>query len=267
MKDEVISSKDNARLKAARQVRDGRDRTMVFVEGLRLAGEALRSDLAIRECFITENFRESLQGREILEVVTNRNIAASVCSDAAFRSIADTTSPQGLVLIADRPNDTAYEGLFLSATPLLLVYCHEINDPSNLGALLRTSEAAGVSGVVLSPNSTDPFAPKALRASMGAAFRVPMATSVNFVSVEKLAKENGILTIAAVAETGAFYFDADLRKSVMIVLGGEANGLPDDVVEACDMRIGIPMRAQVESLNLAVSGAIILYEAVRQRMS
>ncbi|HQZ82280.1 MAG TPA: RNA methyltransferase [Pyrinomonadaceae bacterium] len=267
MKDEVISSKDNARLKAARQVRDGRDRTMVFVEGLRLAGEALRSELAIGECFITENFSENTQGTEILALVEDRNVPVSLCSEAAFRSIADTTNPQGIILVADRPADDFRERLLSSVNPALLVYCFEISDPSNLGALLRTAEAAGVSGVVLSPNSTDPFAPKALRASMGAAFRVPIMAGVDITGLQELAAENGASMLAAVAESGEYHFEADLRKAVVIVLGGEANGLPADVVEACDAKIRIPMQSGVESLNLAVSGAIILYEAVRQRMN
>lgn len=121
--------------------------------------------------------------------------------------------------------------------------------------------------MILSPNSTDPFSPKALRASMGAAFRVPIASGVEFMNLDQHAEENGVTTIAATAEAGQYHFDADLRKPVIIVLGGEANGLPVDVIEACDKKVRIPMQPGVESLNLAVSGAVILYEAVRQRMS
>jgi len=267
MKHEVISSKDNARLKAARQVRDGRDRSMIFIEGLRLADEALRSELAVRECFVTEKFGESSQGSEIVEALEDRGVPVTRCSEAAFRSIADTTNPQGIVLLADRPGGAELERLFSSTVPLLLVYCFEINDPSNLGALLRTAEAVGVSGVILSPNSTDPFAPKALRASMGAAFRVAIASGVEFDALSAFAKENDICTIATVADAGEYHFEANLKDAVVIVLGGEANGLPPQVIDACDVQIRIPMQAGVESLNLAVSGAIILYEAVRQRMS
>jgi len=265
MKHEVISSKGNARLKAARQVRDGRDRSMIFIEGLRLADEALRSELAVRECFVTEKFGESSQGSEIVEALEDRGVPVTRCSEAAFRSIADTTNPQGIVLLADRPGGAELERLLSS--PLLLVYCFEINDPSNLGALLRTIEAAGASGVILSPNSTDPFAPKALRASMGAAFRVAIASGVEFDALSAFAKENDICTIATVADAGEYHFEANLKEPVVIVLGGEANGLPPDVIGSCDATIRIPMQAGVESLNLAVSGAIILYEAVRQRMS
>lgn len=267
MKDDVISSKDNARLRAARQVRDGRDRTMIFVEGLRLVSEAVGSELAIRECFVTEKFGESSQGSEMLKGVEDKNVPVSFCSEPAFRSIADTTNPQGIVLIADRPANAESRRLFATMKLSLLVYCFEINDPSNLGALLRTSEAAGVTGVILSPNSTDPFAPKALRASMGAAFRVPIATGVEIETLAKFAEVSGAKMLAAVAEAGEYHFNADLKESVVIVLGGEANGLPPEAIEACEAMIRIPMQPGVESLNLAVSGAIILYEAVRQRMS
>jgi len=267
MEDEVISSKDNVRLKVARQVRDGRDRSMIFVEGLRLAGEALRSEISIRECFVAESFSERSQGREMLKALKAKRIPVSFCSDKAFRSIAETVNPQGIVLLAERPDEADGKRLFSSDETVLLIYCFEINDPSNLGALLRTADAAGVSGVILSPNSTDPFSPKALRASMGAAFRVPIASGVEFMNLDQHAEENGVTTIAAAAEAGQYHFDADLRKPVIIVLGGEANGLPADVIEACDKKVRIPMQPGVESLNLAVSGAVILYEAVRQRMS
>lgn len=267
MEDEVISSKDNVRLKAARQVRDGRDRSMIFVEGLRLAGEALRSELRIRECFAAESLSERSQGREMLKALETKRIPVSYCSDTAFRSIAETVNPQGIALLAERPDEADGRRLLSSDEIVLLVYCFEINDPSNLGALLRTAEAAGVSGVILSPNSTDPFSPKALRASMGAAFRVPIATGVEFMNLDQHSEENGVTTLAAVAEAGVYHFEADLRKPAIIVLGGEANGLPAEVIEACDAKVRIPMRPGVESLNLAVSGAVILYEAVRQRMS
>ncbi|MBX3282140.1 MAG: RNA methyltransferase [Acidobacteria bacterium] len=265
--DEVISSKDNARLKAARQVRDGRDRSMIFIEGLRLANEALRSDIAIREGFITAEFQASDAGGALARDLARADIAFSTCSDSAFRSIADTTNPQGIVLLADRPASADIEDIIASEEPLLFVYCFEVNDPSNLGALLRTAEAAGVSMVILSPRSTDPFTAKALRASMGAALRIPIATGIDLDELKRFTKEHRLRSFAADAAGEQNYFDVDLRDRAVIVLGGEANGLPTEVAEACDARVKIPMHEGVESLNLAVSGGILLYEAVRQRMS
>lgn len=262
---DLISSKDNARLKAARQVRDGRERSAIFIEGLRLADEALRSSVRIRECFVTEAFCNGSKETEMLMILKARDVSVWLCSEAAFRSIADTANPQGIVLIADRPPNIEFARIFASKEPLLMVYCFEINDPSNLGALMRTAEAAGAACLILSPRSVDPFSPKALRASMGAAFRLPIATGIDLVTLGALAEEHQVATVATAAEADVLVYDIDLRRPTIILLGGEASGLPPEALAACGEVVRIPMERGVESLNLAVSGGIILYEAVRQR--
>ncbi|HMM81397.1 MAG TPA: RNA methyltransferase [Pyrinomonadaceae bacterium] len=264
---ELIASKDNARLKAARQIRDGRERSAIFIEGFRLADEALRSDITIRECFVTEAFCNGPKESEMLATLKARKVSISRCSEAAFRSIADTTNPQGIVLIADRPPNIESAQIFASKEPLLIVYCFEINDPANLGALMRTAGAAGASCLVLSPRSADPFSPKALRASMGAAFRLPTATNIEIEVLAKLAPAKKIQMIGTAAEAGDLVYEIDLRRPTIIVLGGEANGLPPEVLAVCSKVVRIPMERAAESLNLAVSGGIIIYEAVRQRLA
>ncbi|MCZ2389559.1 MAG: RNA methyltransferase [Acidobacteria bacterium] len=263
----MITSKDNARVKAARRVRDGRDRSLVFIEGLRLANEALRSGLLLRECFVSEQFISADEGVAFQKKVSAEGVAVNICSEPVFRSLADTMNPQGVVLISEAPGERPCEYIFRLAGPLLLLYCFEVNDPTNLGALLRTAEAAGASGVILSPNSTWPFAPKVLRASMGAAFRVAIATGVAFEEFATIAATNDVGTAAAAAGEGTSLYDLNFRAAMAVVLGSEANGLPAKIAAACDSRVQIPMKAGVESLNLAVSGGIILYEAVRQRMA
>lgn len=264
---DLISSKDNARLKAARQIRDGREKSAIFIEGFRLADEALRSDITIRECFVTEAFCNGPKETEMLTTLKARDVSIWPCSEAAFRSIADTANPQGIVLIADRPSNIEFAQVLASNGPLLIVYCFEINDPANLGALMRTAGAAGASCLVLSPRSADPFSPKALRASMGAAFRLSTATHIEIEALAKLAAEKKIQMIGTAAEAGDLVYEIDLRRPTIIVLGGEANGLPPEVLAVCSKVVRIPMERAAESLNLAVSGGIIIYEAVRQRLA
>lgn len=203
----------------------------------------------------------------MLTTLKARDISIWPCSEAAFRSIADTANPQGIVLIADRPSNIEFAQILASNGPLLIVYCFEISDPSNLGALMRTAGAAGASCLVLSPRSADPFSPKALRASMGAAFRLPTATHIEIEALAKLVAGKKIQMIGTTGEAGDLVYDIDLRRPTIIALGGEANGLPREVLAACDKVVRIPMKQGVESLNLAVSGGIIIYEAVRQRLA
>src|SRR5215203_2764408 len=162
----TIASKDNPLLKTARAVRDGREKGMIFIEGLRLASELLDSGLAASSVYVSEEnaakfdeivMRLARTGAEVLHVATK-----------IFDSITDTDNSQGIVVLAAKPERQKLDELKVTSGPL--VYLSRINNPSNLGAVVRTAEAAGSAGVLTSPGSADPFSPKALRASMGSAF-------------------------------------------------------------------------------------------------
>ena len=141
----------------------------------------------------------------------------------------------------------------------------EINNPSNLGAILRTTEAAGVAGVIISTNSADAFAAKAVRASMGAAFRIPVWYNAEFYEVLNWAAANNLTVTACDVSAALSYTDIDWKLSRLLVFGSEAHGLDSDDLGKIQEKINIPMANQVESLNLSVSAGIILFEAKRQR--
>lgn len=260
MKDvERITSRDNRRLVNARRVRDGKIRELVFVEGKRLVDEALRSPVEFVECFIAETFADD----SLVDAVRQREASATVLPERLFRSIADTDSPQGIVVIARRPS-TAEPALTGKAVIPVALYLSEINSPANLGAVLRTAEAAGVREVLLSANSADPFSPKALRASMGAAFRLKITTGCVFDDVAATAARHNLLTTGADAGAKSSYTDVDWKVPRLLVIGSEAHGLGPKQKEAVDEIVSIPMANDVESLNLAVSVGVILFEAKRQ---
>jgi len=253
MDEQLITSRDNGRLMAARRVRDGRDKFRIFIEGRRLAEEALRSGLKITECFLREGFDDAgLAG----------NITAPTfrVPDKIFKTVADTDTPQGIILVAERPSMRPFTKSLLPMT----LFLNEINNPSNLGAILRTAEAAGVSHVVLSKGSTDPYAPKALRASMGSAFRISIEEGESLLEAAAVTRERGGVVTGADIHGTISYLDADWAKARMLVLGSEAHGLSNEERELLDETVRIPMASDVESLNLAVSAGIILFEARRQ---
>lgn len=258
----TITSKENVRLKLARTVRDGRDRSYIFVEGARLAKELLQSSIEPVFVFLSEDSQE--KHRELLNELASSSAAEVLLVKArSFGSISDTENSQGIIVLANRPPERSFadsvdeNGLF--------VYLNKVNNPSNLGAVLRTAEAAGASGVVTSPGSTDIYSPKALRASMGSAFRLPVFTSVGLREAIDVVHRLGIRTIAADVSGKESYTEADWRGGRMLVLGSEAHGLEADELTLVDQTILIPMENAVESLNLAVSAGIILFEAKRQR--
>lgn len=261
-----ITSRDNARLVHIRKVRDGKVPDQIFLEGSRLAEEALRSNAALIECVFTASFADSERGHALLDKLAASDIRMSEIPDPVFRSIADTTSSQGIVLTAKRPLNEfdRISGDPGPAGPALFVYLHEVNDPSNLGAVFRSAEAAGASGIVLSPHSANPFSPKALRAAMGSNLRMLVWEGCDIADCVAWAKERGIRVVAADISGAKEHSDLDWTVPSLVIFGSEAHGLSGEALSLADEIFRIPMKNGVESLNLAVSAGIILFEAVRQ---
>jgi len=256
-----ITSRDNARLVHCRKVRDGKAKSQIFVEGKRLAAEAIRSDIEIDECFVTEEVAAS----NILDSVQDRCRAISIVSKKLFDSIADTDSPQGIILLATRPQDPFISKKIKPSDTSLFVFLHEVNNPSNVGAILRTAEAAGVSGVITSVNSADVYSPKAIRSAMGATFRIPIWAEAEFEDASAWARSNNIAALATAANGGVEYSMVDWTRSRLLIFGSEAHGLSQPMIANVGSTVHIPMENNVESLNLSVSAGIILFEAKRQR--
>lgn len=256
-----ITSRDNQRLVEARKIRDGKIPSRIFVEGQRLAMEALRSEATFTDCFIAEKFRNA----DLLQAVGKRSAIVELPRNI-FDSIADTQSPQGIILIAERPrSDLASIDSGLAGSPLpMALYFSEVNNPSNLGAVLRTAEAAGVAGVITSRGSADVYSTKALRAAMGATFRLPVVEGVFFDDVLKWAGDRELITTAAVATAELRYTELDWKMPRLLIVGSEAHGLSKNQLEAVTEKIRIPLENDVESLNLAVAAGILMFEAKRQ---
>jgi TrmH family RNA methyltransferase len=256
-----INSRDNQHLKFARRVRERKERDHILIEGKRLCREAVSSAISIEQVFMTDAFDDV-----VFRSVVARDAAQQfILEDRLLNSIADTESPQGIVMIAHRPATRSVEELFQIREALPLWICLEKpNNPANLGAVLRTAEAAGVRGVFLTSNSADPFASKALRASMGSAFRIPIASVEELSDLFEKARSSGI-TIAAMAAGGKRdYLEMDWTKPTLLVVGSEADGLSKEITDTADQLIRIEMKKPVESLNLAVSAGVVMFEAQRQ---
>jgi TrmH family RNA methyltransferase len=263
-----IASRDNARLKLARKVRDGNADELIFVEGLRLAEEAARSNLAVEYCVVTPTYGNDEREGRLLESLSRTGVAILEADARAFASIAKTRSPQGIILICGRPatDRAAFRERIDPRRSYVraIVMLHEVNNPSNLGAVIRTAEAAGIEGIILSNGSTDVFAPKSLRASMGSAFRLPIWSSADVDDVFEFAKGAGYSTTAVALNAQCEYTQIDWKAPRLLVFGSEAHGLSSSVIAQVDETISIPMNAEVESLNLAVAAGVVLFEARRQ---
>lgn len=253
-----ITSRDNGRLVNARKIRDGKNRSCVFIEGRRLALEALRSEIEIAECLISDEFDD----HELVNAIRERTDNVSIVAGRLFKTIADTSEPQGIVIIAKRPDAKQFN---IKAAKLpLVIFLNEINNPSNLGAILRTAEAAGIAGVIVSANSADVFSPRSIRAAMGSSFRVRIWENAEFDEVMAWARERELRTTAADNSAAENYTEIDWKQPRLLIFGSEAHGLSREKLASVDEKLLIPMENGVESLNLGVSAGIILFEAKRQ---
>ncbi|MGI8786597.1 MAG: TrmH family RNA methyltransferase [Pyrinomonadaceae bacterium] len=260
-----IISRENQKIKFARRVREGFHKDLIFVEGVRLAEEALRSNLKIFDAIFTADFAASERGRNILQQTESSNLAE--VSTKIFTSLAETKNSQGIILIGEKPltgENIIAAKLEDGETFPLLVLLHQINNPSNLGAILRTAEAANAAGVITTKNSADVFSPKTLRGAMGAAFRISLWKDADFFEVTSWAKEKNFVSVCADVNAKTSYLEIDWRKPRLLIFGSEAHGLSAEEREKIEESLIVPMANGVESLNLAVSAGVILFEAKSQ---
>ena len=262
-----ITSRDNSLLRQVRAVRDGKIDELIFVEGLRLCEEAHRSQLEIEAVVVSEELlRKERAASAIAELSKVAKRVASV-SEKLLESVSYTKTPQGIIVLAHRPvASEAGLAATVAANPLLVVL-HQINNPVNVGAILRTAEAAGAAGVITTRNTSDPYSPKSLRGAMGSAFRLPIWSGTDYTDVIQWCRKRAIVTICADVEASASYLDVDWTGPCALLLGPESTGFTPEELEQADRRVSIPMKGVAESLNVSVAAGIVLFEAARQRGS
>jgi len=260
-----ITSRDNSLLRQARAVRDGKIEELIFIEGLRLAEEALRSRLKIEAVIVSEELNEKERAKSLIDELRQVSPRLAPVSEKLLESISHTKTPQGIVLLASRPETSKEHFAADDQKSPLIVIMHRINNPVNVGAILRTSEAAGATGTIATQETTDPFSPKSLRGAMGSAFRLPVWFGPTYDEALAWCTERGIQIVCADVDASTGYNEVDWRRPSALVLGPESSGLSREEITAADEAVRIPMHGPAESLNVAVATGVLLYEAVRQR--
>ncbi len=262
-----IISRDNQHIKRARLVRDGRERDFVHVEGVRLVEDAINSGCAISNLFFETEATRDERIRNLIATIESTSTRVYEVSTALIRHISDTESPQGIVAIAARPVSVAaqIEQRLGLVVPMVLML-EKANNPSNIGAIIRSAEAAGIAGLITTTGSADAFAPKSIRASMGSCFRLPIWERVQVAKVMDWAGASGLAVIGLSGTGGESIYDVDWQKPTLLIAGSEAQGISAEVQEKLRRSVQIPMANPVESLNLAAACGITMFEARRQRL-
>lgn len=256
----TITSPSNPLVREAVRIKERKKRSdRLLLEGHRLIEMAADAGAEIHRVFFTGDFR-SRNERFLRRLSKKSELIES--TGHILSKLSDTETPQGIIAISSyRPFDL--EALPLKENPLIVV-CDSIQDPGNLGTLIRVSDAAGADAVIILPGTCDPFMPKVIRSTAGSIFNMPLLFSGPDLLAEWL-RGKGIGLFVTDVKAKKTIFEADLRKPSAIVFGNEASGVSEDLKVKADMLLNIPILGKAESLNVATSAAICLYEAVRQR--
>lgn len=260
---EQITSRQNPLIKRAQRIRDGEEPLHLFMEGARLVDEALQSEIHLEALIYTTVFSESERGEALLGRVARARVRGALVPEPIMRAVCDTESPQGVVALGGRPQ-FELDDVFGGDVPLVVVL-DGLQDPGNVGTIVRAAEAAGASGVVTTPGTAEVYGPKALRASMGSAFRLPIVRRIPIdLVVDAFGKLDGVV-VAASADGRVPYTGFDWTRPTLLVIGNEGAGLSSDALVAVTETVAIPLASPVESLNAGIAAAVILFEAARQR--
>jgi TrmH family RNA methyltransferase len=260
----MITGSNSEKLKWIRRLnakaKARREEAAFVLEGRKLFQEtpaALR-----RAVFISESFAG--QNPEFESAVRNAPYEVEIVADRLFASVCDTKTPQGILTIASFP-EWKKEDLIPSEEPPLLMVLEAVQDPGNVGTILRTAEGAGVTGVVLLEGCADVFSPKVIRATMGSIFRVPFLAGIGREELTAFLAKEHIRSFAAHLNGREYYTEETYREGSAFFIGNEGNGLSNELTAAADALIRIPMAGEVESLNASIAAALLMYEANRQR--
>ena len=255
----MITSSDNKQVKKTadllKKAKTRREEGCFVIEGVRLFNETPDSDIV--NVFTSESFEADADIMARLSKLPHETV-----KDEVFKKMSDTVTSQGILAVV---RIRSYDIKSLIKKDGLYLVLETIQDPGNLGTIMRTAEGAGVTAVIMSKDTVDIYSPKTVRATMGAIYRQPFVYTDDLNKTVDELKRNGIECYAAHLKGDRSYWDADFRKGSAIFIGNEGNGLSDEAKDLCDKLVKIPMEGKLESLNAAVSAALLSYEAKRQR--
>lgn len=243
-------------IKIVQKSKTRKEQGVFIAEGFKMYRETPVSD--IEKVYISKTYYNKKK-----DIFSDVKIPVEIVEDSVFKVVSDTVTPQGILTVV-RQRQYSLEQMLQVKSPCLLVL-DSLQDPGNLGTIMRTAEAAGVTGIVMNKTTVDIYNPKTIRSTMGSIYRVPFVYVDNLGdSVERMQKK-GILVYAAHLMESVDYDKISYKEGIAFLIGNEGNGISTELCEKADQYIKIPMLGQIESLNAAVAASLLVYEAYRQR--
>lgn len=263
----MITSTSNQQMKnltsLMKKSKERKNQNAFVVEGHKMVFEAPRE--RVKAIYVAESFLQDSTKKEALKRYCEQAplLSYEVVSDSVFKSISDTQTPQGIMAIVEIPSYEWADLLKGEKTHLLVL--ESIQDPGNLGTMVRTGEGAGITGILMNKTTVDLFNPKTIRSTMGSIYRIPYMVVDDLEQALLDLKKEGVSLYAAHLKGELSYDEPDYTSATGFLIGNEGNGLSDAVADCADTYIKIPMEGKVESLNAAISATLLMYECNRQR--
>jgi TrmH family RNA methyltransferase len=254
---EVIRSRDNKTIKEIKKLHERKHRNQqkkFIVEGQRFVKEALESDFEIEYVIINESVMDKFSDLKIEET------SKLIVTETVFKDLCDTKMPQGIMAIVKNKE------VKINTDAGFYVLLDKVQDPGNMGTIIRTANAAGANGVILTKGTVDIYNEKTLRATMGSIFKIPIIIDEDLKFVSEL-KNSGFILVCSSLDTDKNFYEINLSGKVIIALGNEGNGISNEIYNICDERVKIPMPGSAESLNVGIASGIMMFEVVRQKNS
>lgn len=256
----VITSKDNSIIKEIKKLKDRKVRSAkgeFIVEGFRFVEEALKSDYEVKTLIIEESVESKLSSYNIDKYLDSINTI--YVTKSIMKLLASTETPQGVLAVVKNKD------IELVDDDGFYIFCDKVQDPGNLGTIIRTAHASGALGVILRKGTVDLYNDKTLRSTMGSIFNVPVVYDNDDLDTILSLKNNGFKVISSSLDTDYNFYDIDLTGKCIIVVGNEGNGISSEIFAISDEKFKIPMPGGAESLNVGIATSVIAFEAVRQR--
>lgn len=257
----MITSTSNVQIKEItallKKSKERKEKKSFVIEGRKMFEEICQEKSRVVKAYFSDSYVKEQYGDRAMP-----DIPYEIVADSVFDAMAETVTPQGVLAIVRMP-EYSLEDMIASAGTMMLL--ENLRDPGNLGTILRTAEAAGVSGVILSKESVDIYNPKVIRSTMGAVYRVPFLYVEDFQALLLELRKQEVRLLAAHLKGTKTFDKADYSGKVGILIGNEANGLSEEAAELANEKVRIPMAGSVESLNAAVAAALLMYEAFRNQ--
>ena len=259
---QTISSKENPKFKNISEMKNNKN--IYFAEGIRIINEILRENIRIDYLLFTEDSIKTTEINKIINSLKKSNSRLLCLKRSLFNKLADTEEPQGIIAVAERKS-LNIEDLFKNIKQKsIFVVLDRIADPGNLGSIIRTCKAAGVAGLIISKGSASIYNPKVIRSTMGAIYGINFCDEVEIIACIKRLKENNVTIITTDLNSSKNIYETKYNLPVCFVFGNEANGISINVLKLGDLSVKLPILGNIESLNVAVSTGIVLYDAINR---